>query len=76
MRMDKELLDQLMEGPQPGDLFGADGIPRELTKALAERALNTELDAHLTEERADPAPERGKPGPQSAQWNQPKDRDD
>jgi putative transposase len=46
-----------MEGRQPGDLFGKDGILQELTKALAERALSTELDAHLTEERADPPPE-------------------
>lgn len=46
-----------MEGRQPGDLFGKDGILQELTEALAERALSTELDAHLTEERADPQPE-------------------
>ena len=52
MSIDKDLLDQLMEGRKPGDLFGKDGILQELTKALAERALNTELDAHLTAERA------------------------
>ncbi|CUH77642.1 Transposase [Tritonibacter multivorans] len=56
MSIDKDLLDQLMEGRNPGDLFGKDGILQELTKALAERALSTELDAHLTEERADPPP--------------------
>ena len=62
MSIDKDLLDQLMEGRSPGDLFGKDGVLAELTKALAERALSTELDAHLTEERADPAPEgRNKP---------------
>ena len=54
MSIDKDLLDQLMEGRKPGDLFGKDGILQELTKALAERALSTELDHHLTEERADP----------------------
>ena len=53
MSIDKDLLDQLMEGRKPGDLFGKDGILQELTKALAERALNTELDEHLTEERSD-----------------------
>ena len=57
MSIDKDLLDQLMEGRKPGDLFGKDGILQELTKALAERALSTELDAHLAEERADPPPE-------------------
>ena len=57
MSIDKDLLDQLMERRKPGDLFGKDGILQELTKALAERALSTELDAHLTKERADPPPE-------------------
>ena len=52
MTIDKVLLDQLMEGRSPGDLFGKDGVLSELTKALAERALSTELDAHLDEERA------------------------
>ncbi len=51
MSIDKALLDQLMEGRSPGDLFGKDGILSELTKALAERALNTELATHLDEER-------------------------
>ena len=49
MSIDKDLLDQLMEGRSPGDLFGKDGVLSELIKALAERALSTELDAHLTE---------------------------
>ena len=57
MSIDTDLLDQLMEGRKPGDLFGKDGILQELTKTLAERALRNELDAHLTEERADPQPE-------------------
>ena len=55
MGIDKDLLDQLMAGRKPGDLFGKDGILQELTKALAERALGAELDAHLSEERAEPA---------------------
>ena len=57
MSVDKDLLNQLMEGRKPGDLFGKDGILQELTKALAERALSAELDTHLSEERADPLPE-------------------
>lgn len=51
MSIDKELLDRLMEGRLPGDLFGKTGILAELTKALADRALSTELDFHLDEER-------------------------
>lgn len=39
MSIDKDLLDRLMEGRSPGDLFGKSGILAELTKALAERAL-------------------------------------
>jgi len=58
MSIDTDLLDQLMEGRKPGDLFGEDGILQELTKALAERALNAELEVHLSEERSAPAFER------------------
>jgi len=36
MSIDKDLLDRLMEGRSPGDLFGKEGILSELTKALAE----------------------------------------
>ena len=57
MSIDKDLLDRLMEGRSPGDLFGKTGILAELTKALAERALSTELDVHLGQERAEEAPE-------------------
>lgn len=57
MSIAKDLLDQLMKGREPGDLFGKDGVLAELTKALAERALSTELDEHLNEERADLPPE-------------------
>ena len=57
MSIDKDILDRLMEGRSPGDLFGKTGILAELTKALAERALSTEMDVHLDEERAEEAPE-------------------
>ena len=53
MSIDKELLDQLMEGRSSGDLFGKEGILAELTKALAERALTAEMEEHLGEERAE-----------------------
>jgi len=57
MSIEKDLLDRLMEGLSPGDLFGKEGLLSELTKALAERALSTELDEHLSEERAQDLPE-------------------
>ena len=57
MNIDKDILDRLMEGRAPGDLFGKTGILAELTKALAERALSAEMDIHLDEERAEEAPE-------------------
>ena len=57
MSIDKDLLNQLMDGRSPGDLFGKDGVLAELTKALAERALSAELDDHLIEDRSDPPPE-------------------
>ncbi|GAL98579.1 hypothetical protein ATR1_361d0001, partial [Acetobacter tropicalis] len=63
MSIDKDLLDRLMEGRSPGDLFGKTGILSELTKALAERALSTEMDIHLAEERADGAPAEGNLSP-------------
>jgi len=41
-----------MESRSAGDLFGKEGILSELTKALAERALTTEMEEHLAEKRA------------------------
>lgn len=72
MSIDKDLLDQLMEGRKPGELFGKDGILQELTKALAERALTTELDEHLTEERADPPAEDANRPPNRRNGSSPK----
>lgn len=59
MSIDKEILDRLMEGRAAGDLFGKSGILSELTKVLAERALNTEMDIHLKDERTEEASEGG-----------------
>ena len=55
MSIDKDLLEGLMEGRSPDDLFGRTGILSELTKALAERALSTEMTIHFAEERSDDA---------------------
>ncbi len=51
MAIDKELLDQLLAGHNPHELFSKDGLLEELKKALSERILNAELDEHLEEER-------------------------
>jgi len=41
------LLDQLLAGADPRTAFGANGLLEDLKKALAERALNAEMDHHL-----------------------------
>ena len=52
MAIDKELLDQLLAGRDPRQLFARDGLIDDLKKALSERILNAELDEHLDEELA------------------------
>ncbi len=42
------LLDQLLCGADPGSAFEPNGLLDGLKKALAERALNAEMDRHLT----------------------------
>jgi len=42
------LLDQLLGGADPGSAFEPNGLLDGLKKALAERALNAEMDRHLT----------------------------
>jgi len=53
MAIEKEIVDQLLAGRDPQELFGKDGLVEELKKALSERILNTELDEHLVEERSE-----------------------
>lgn len=50
MAIDKELLDQLLAGRDPKELFAKDGLLDDLKKALSERILNAELDEHLDNE--------------------------
>jgi putative transposase len=51
-----ELIDELLKGYQkPEDLIGENGLLKQLTKAVLERALNAELTHHLGYERHDPA---------------------
>jgi putative transposase len=42
------LFDQLLGGADPKTAFAKDGLLDELKKALAERALNAEMDQHLS----------------------------
>ena len=46
MAIEKDLLDQLLAGRDPKDVF-KDGRVDELKKALSERILNAEIDEHL-----------------------------
>lgn len=50
MAIDKELLDRLLSGRDPKDLFSKDGLLDDLKKALSERMLDAELDKHLEKE--------------------------
>ncbi len=55
MALDKELIDKLLQNYQkPEDLIGENGLLKQLTKALVERALNAELTHHLGYEKNDP----------------------
>lgn len=55
MAIDKDMLDQLLAGRDPQDLFAKDGLLDELKKALSERMLSAELDDHLENEGAEGA---------------------
>jgi putative transposase len=48
MALDKDLIDKLLKDyEKPEDLIGENGLLKQLTKALVERALNAELTHHL-----------------------------
>ena len=56
MGIDKELIDKLLadyKGPE--DLIGEQGLLKQLTKALVERAMQAELSHHLGYAKNDPA---------------------
>ena len=55
MATQDELLDELMKNyKKPEDLIGESGLLKQLTKALIERAMKTEMTAHLGYEKHDP----------------------
>ena len=56
MGIDEKLLDELMKGYQsPEDLVGENGLLKQLTKALLEKALEGELTHHLGYPKWSPA---------------------
>ena len=60
MVIDKELLDKLLpKYEKPEDLIGENGLLRQLTKALMERALEAEMATHLGYEKHDPGDKPG-----------------
>jgi putative transposase len=56
MGIDKDVLDKLLANYQrPEDIVGENGLLKQLTKALVERAMEAELTTHLGYEKHDPA---------------------
>ncbi|MBV8709878.1 MAG: transposase, partial [Acidobacteriaceae bacterium] len=56
MEVDKEVIDKLLVNYQkPEDIVGANGLLKQLTKALVERAMEAELTTHLGYGKHDPA---------------------
>lgn len=52
MTIRHELVEELLAGRDPSEVFTRDGLLDELKRALAERMLDAELDQHLSSERA------------------------
>jgi putative transposase len=56
MAVDPELIDKLLaDYKTPEDIIGENGLLKQLTKAVLERALGAELTEHLGYEKHDPA---------------------
>jgi len=57
MAIDPKIIDQLLaqNGHRREDIIGETGLIKQLTKAVLERALQTELTQHLGYEKHDPA---------------------
>ena len=54
MAIDKKLIDQLLtDYKKPEDIIGENGLLKELTKAILERALQAEMTDHLGYEKHD-----------------------
>ncbi len=58
LNINPELLDELLKDyTNPQDLMGETGILKQLTKAIVERCLNTEMTVHLGSSNPDREPE-------------------
>src|SRR3954451_24274506 len=56
MAIDLKLIDKLLgDYKKPEDIIGENGLLKQLTKALLERAMQAELTDHLGYEKHDPA---------------------
>ena len=56
MTIDNELIDNLLKDyKKPEDIIGENGLLKQLTKALLERAMQAEMTEHLGYEKHDPA---------------------
>src|SRR5215471_18548712 len=56
MAIDLKLIDQLLaDYKKPEDIIGENGLLKQLTKGLLERALSVELTEHVGYEKHDPA---------------------
>src|SRR3954470_12692042 len=55
MTIDNELIDELLRDyKKPEDLIGENGLLKQLTKRLLERAMSAELTEHVGYEKHDP----------------------
>jgi len=56
MAIDKTLIDQLLKDyKRPEEIIGENGLLKQLTKAVLERALEAEMSEHLGYEKHDRA---------------------
>jgi putative transposase len=56
MEVKTELVDELLKGyKKPEDIIGENGLLKQLTKAILERAMNAEMGVHLGYDKHDPA---------------------
>ena len=53
MAIEKDLLDQLLVGRDPNEVFAKNGLLDDLKKALSERILSAELDEHIQDETSE-----------------------
>ena len=70
MAIKKDLLDQLLAGRDPKDVFNKDGLVDELKKALSERILNAEIDEHLEGEGGEAKGNQSRHILDSCHWQQ------